>query len=122
MKKSFGILALAVLGLSFCATTSRADEPVLSSYDRAADLRSGPIAFSDATLAPDASPSREIPIRESFSNADRGFTGHYEWFNRTRRDAVTTPQSVPEPSALLMLLCGCLGLTALSRKLVSYNS
>jgi hypothetical protein len=123
MKKLLGILALAALCLG--ATTVRADEPVLSTSGRFMDLSSRPASFSDNTLTLDASATLEISTRESFSIGDRRFTGHYEWFNRTHRGSVTTistPQAVPEPSALLFLLCGCLALTALSCKLTNSNS
>jgi hypothetical protein len=121
MKKLLGTLALAALCLS--ATTVRADEPVLSSSGRFMDSSFQPASFSDDTLALDASAAGEISTRESFSIGDRRFTSHYEWFNRTHRGSVaSTPQAVPEPSALLFLLCGCLALTALSRKLANSNS
>ncbi len=122
MKKLLGVLALAALCLG--ATTVRADEPVLSTSGRFMDFSSRPASFSDNTLTVHASVTREISTRESFAIGDR-FTGHYEWFNRTHRGSVTTtlaPQAVPEPSALLFLLCGCLALTGLSRKLANSSS
>ncbi len=123
MKKLLGILALAALCLS--ATTVRADEPVLSTSGRSMNISSPPASFSDDTLTLDASAAREISTRESSSIGDHRFTGHYEWFNRTHRGSATTtqtPQAAPEPSAFLFLLCGCLALTALSRKLANPNS
>jgi hypothetical protein len=123
MKKSLGILALAALCLS--ANSVRADEPVLSTQGRFMDISSRPASFSDDTLALDANAAREISTRESFSIGDSRFAAHYEWVNRIHRGSVTatqTPQAVPEPSALLLLLCGCLGLTALSRKPANSNS
>jgi hypothetical protein len=122
MKKLLGILALAALCLS--ASTVRADEPVLSTPGRFMDISSQPASFSDDTLTLDASAAREISTRESFSIGEGRFAAHYEWVNRTHRGSVTTtqtPQAVPEPSALLLLLCGCLALTALSRKPASSN-
>jgi hypothetical protein len=122
MKKLFSILALAILCLS--ATTVRADEPVLSTSGRFMDISSTPASFSDNTLTLDASATREISTRESFSIGNPRFTGHYEWFNRLRHSVSTTqqPLPVPEPSALPLLICGCLGLTALSRKLANSDS
>jgi hypothetical protein len=118
MKKAIYLLGLAILVLSFGATISRADEPVLSFNNRFMEI-SQRIIFPDGTLALDTSASREIPARETLDNVDPRFKGRYEW-----RNVVTAPipQSVPEPSALLFLLCGCWALTALSRKLAGPNS
>ena len=125
MKKSISVLALAVLGLSFGAAISRADEPVRTSYGGLVDTSATPGTFTDDTLALNASALHGTTARDSFSIQDRGFTGHFEWFDRAHRGSVTTTptsQTVPEPSALLLLLCGCVGLTALSRKLANSNS
>src|ERR1700728_1702078 len=123
MKKSMVILGLALACLGLSATVSRADEPVLSDSGRFMGLPSKAATFTDTTLVLDANATHEVASnRESFNNADRRFTGHYEWFNRLYNGVSTASTPVREPSALLLLICGCLGLTALSRKLANSNS
>jgi hypothetical protein len=95
MKKSISILALAVLGLTFGATISRADEPVRTSYGGSVETFATPGTFTDDTLALDASASHETTARDSFSIQDRGFSGHFDWFDRAHRGSVTTTPIPP---------------------------
>jgi hypothetical protein len=124
MKKSIAILALGILCLSFGAHMARADRPVApesSTVWMVAPSHSA--AFTDGSLTPDPSATHEVVSHGDLAEDDRALVDRYQWVNRLDRssESSTSPQSVPEPSALLLLVCGCLGLAPLGRKLSNPN-